>query len=247
MAKRRSFNTTEENTSTEVTPVEVTESVEEVIETSTLTEPTEVIETPIDTVEPEQVKEEIPAVTVEPEQVEEDKKSDPVNEVKAILAEPLPLEEKLSKIKSLGYTGYTTLIAKLEGYNDIMNPKGVGVTAKVGAGKNYDLYTTIKSVVNSPEFGAFKIKFDIINLMFKANSAGSFSKHNLQRYDLEWTWGSKSLATYQSLAHLISTLADKATRESMLKTKVSLNNALNKDMVELNDNSIEFIKRYYQM
>jgi len=76
--------------------------------------------------------------------------------------------------------------------------KNPNMVPQTGAAKQYDLLNTIKSVVNTEDYGNFKTKFDIVNLAFRELKDEAFYTGNLYRFDNFWTYGEKALADAQN-------------------------------------------------
>jgi hypothetical protein len=166
-------------------------------------------------------------------------------EVAALLKKPgVKIDDKLQTILEQGNTAYASLVGKLLTYAKDMSRKSPVQTATAGAAKNYDVYTTIKQVVETKDYNEFKVKFDIVNAVFKLHAEDAYSKFAMPRYDTDWKWGEKSLNTYLVLVSLIGGLCSKATRAEKLKTH-SVDKALEPSTVELKPTGIENIRKYY--
>jgi hypothetical protein len=166
-------------------------------------------------------------------------------EVAALLKKPgVKIDDKLQTILEQGNTAYASLVGKLLTYAKDMSRKSPVQTATAGVGKNYDVYTTIKQVVETKDYNEFKVKFDIVNAVFKLHAEDAYSKFAMPRYDTDWKWGEKSLNTYLVLVSLIGGLCSKATRAEKLKTH-SVDKALEPSTVELKPTGIENIRKYY--
>lgn len=162
-----------------------------------------------------------------------------------ILKSSESIKDKLKAITELkNDVVYKSLVNKLLSYNNKMFGT-MAVKPKDGAAANYDLFNLIKQVVSDSDFDTFKIKFNIINLMFLGYDKEAFSEQKLHRFDYEWKWGKESLTTYQHLITMIAMLANKSTREQHI-SKGILNRALNKDVIGLNETAIQNIIKYYQ-
>lgn len=162
-----------------------------------------------------------------------------------ILKSSESIKDKLKAITELeNDLTYKSLVNKLLSYNNKMFGT-MAIKPKDGAAANYDLFNLIKQVVSDNDFNTFKIKFNIINLMFLGYDKEAFSEQKLHRFDYEWKWGKESLTTYQHLITMISMLANKSTREQHI-SKGILNRALNKDVIGLSETAIQNIIKYYQ-
>jgi hypothetical protein len=218
---------TEEAGSTEQT---VTEEVEET---------TEIAQPPIE----EELKVEETGVVPKPTPVETKLLS--VSDIDAIVKDnSLRIEEKLALIASNSTPDFSILVSKLLGYEENMNRKAVFKSETVSVGNNFDLLSVLTSVVGTSDFAAFKVKFDIVNLVFQRYSGSAYSAVSLHRFDTAWTFGDARLKTYQMFATVISSLCNKDTRASELK-RLDLKLALSKDKTNLSDTAISNIVRYY--
>jgi len=154
------------------------------------------------------------------------------------------VEGKLNLIMDKGVPVFKNLVAKLVAYNEKMKT-GI-IDEKSGAAKQYDLFHTIKSVVETDEYDLFKTKFDILNLMFMVKKDEAFNKYAIFRFDTKWTWSKKDLAALQNLSIVISELANLATRKANLK-KIDISKALDRNVINLSQKGIDNIQKYYNM
>jgi hypothetical protein len=196
----------------------------------------------------EQPKEEVKEVEQEEEQVEEAQKSKPkvdasqldVNTekyVNEVINKSKTLDELL---EGLGKSPLTKSVAnRLKLYKDAMDPSRV-VNPKEGAGKNYDLYTLLISIIKNSDQRAFNIGFKVINKVFILGKNDVFNPINLSRFDYEWRWGEKTKSQYEKLIELIATLANPANRKLIGKT-ISLETAIE----GLSDIAKENLTRFY--
>jgi hypothetical protein len=154
-------------------------------------------------------------------------------------------KEKIEKLAAEATMAYASVASKILGYDQIMNPK-VPVTEVAGVAKQYDLLNTLKSVINTEDYKQFKLKFDIVNLGFRAYGKDSFDEFMLFRFDQKWRWSKKDLTTSQHLATLISQLCDLSTRAENLK-KIDIDRALDASQITLTETGISNLKKYYTM
>lgn len=222
--------TTEETTpdtevNTEVPPVD-TETTEEPIPEET---PEEVIPTPEETAT-------VPA-SVLPGVLD-------IDGVKKVLSDNTSLKEKLDTIAKQALPKLSMLVVKLLGYNETMRAEVID--SKVGAPKQYDLYNTLMSVINTVDYNEFKVKFDVVNTVFLAYKDESFKDVKLFRFDNKWTWGSKELITFHHLITIITILADLSKRKENLK-KIDMVKALDSTETGITAAVSENIQKYYNM
>ena len=132
-------------------------------------------------------------------------------------------------------------------YNTTMDPNlEESLSDEKGAAKSYNLYILIKDALEQEDYAAFKVKFDIINMIFTNYSATAFDEFALFRYDQAWMnkWGETSLTTFQNLCTLICTLCDIKTRAANLDS-IDLDSALDSKKIELTETAINNIRKYY--
>ena len=117
------------------------------------------------------------------------------------------------------------------------------VTETEGGRFNTRLYNNLISTLRDPDDGIFKIKFDIINLIFKNGSKDAFNEFRLCRFSDKQQISEKQLTTYHRLAVLIHSLADAATRDINKKSLAGFGN----NGTELNEQDVSRLKRYYSL
>jgi hypothetical protein len=249
MGKNRNSNT---NTSTTevVEPVESTE------------------ETPVDTQEPETTPEvvvdEQPEVT--PEVIEEQPEETPeetpeekpetqntgtedetpevaVNswdDVKSVIAMKTSVDNKLEILSTCGFKPVELFVAFYMDYGKTMGPK---VNEQEGARFNTRLYNNLITTLREQDDAVFKIKFDLINLIFRNGAKDAFNEFRLCRFSDLQKISEKQLTTYHRLVVLIFSLADASTRAKNKKPLAGFS-ASN---TELNDNDVSRLKRYYEL
>jgi hypothetical protein len=204
-------------------------------------ETTETEQPPVTEVEQPKEEETVTQTQSTPEAV----KTLSVSDIDAIVKDnSLRVEEKLALIASNSTPDFSILVSKLLGYEENMNRKAVFKSETVSVGNNFDLLSVLTSVVGTSDFAAFKVKFDIVNLVFQRYSGSAYSAVSLHRFDTAWTFGDARLKTYQMFATVISSLCNKDTRASELK-RLDLKLALSKDKTNLSDTAISNIVRYY--
>ena len=247
MGKNRNSNT---NTSTAevVEPVESTE------------------ETPVDTQEPETtpevVVEEQPEVTPEPEVIEEKPEETPEekpetqntgeedelpevsinswDDVKSVIAMKTSVDNKLEILSTCGFKPVELFVAFYMDYGKTMGPK---VNEQEGARFNTRLYNNLITTLREQDDAVFKIKFDLINLIFRNGAKDAFNEFRLCRFSDLQKISEKQLTTYHRLVVLIFSLADASTRAKNKKPLAGFS-ASN---TELNDNDVSRLKRYYEL
>ena len=193
----------------------------------------------------EETKPTIQAPVVEDEEAEVAPKLDAKEVASIITHADYTGKQKIQKIFDEGQVGFSSIASKIIGYDQIMNPK-TPVTELAGVAKQYDLLNTLKSVINTEDYKQFKVKFDIINLGFRAYNKDAFDEFMLFRFDQKWKWSKKDLTTFQHLSSIISQLCDLTTRANNLK-KIDINRALDASEITLSETGISNLKKYYTM
>ena len=171
-----------------------------------------------------------------------------LDELKGIMANSdIPLKDKMEIFKSRGPVEQRVIISKVADYCDKMAPKNGIVNPDFGASQNFDLLNVILEVVNFEDTERFKINFDMINAMFLTNNKEDDALHwvSVQRFDLQWKYGSRALTTYQNLVHIISTLCDLTTRPQLVDG-IDFDKALDKTTTLINDVAKANIVGYYK-
>jgi len=170
-----------------------------------------------------------------------------IEDVASYLQDPnIDIEDKLNVMASNAPIAVRSILGTLLGYlkeGDITTPdRGEEYTL----GMLYNVYTVIKSIVETADDTEFRVKMDILNLIVLNNKdAGrAFNELRLLRYDYLWHWGVTSLHTYQVLVSVICGLADLSTREEMLK-RIDLSSELMTSGTELSSEHVERFVRYY--
>jgi len=110
----------------------------------------------------------------------------------------------------------------------------------------YNLYTTIKSVIECDDNGIFRTNMDIISLVIMSNNkpGEAFNELRLLRYDYLWSWGDSSLRTHQILTTIMCHLANKSTRVEALK-RMDLGSETLQTKTELAPEHIARFVQYY--
>jgi hypothetical protein len=203
--------TTEEEVVNEQPEVVVEETKEEVIEEpAPVVEETkpEVTETPVNTTA--ETKEETPVV----------------EEVKVIGFADIPMLLGRSDIGMIakfelmakdGDTDVKKVVSKLLGFHQETNTKAPFKGIAHLAGKNYDLFNTIKSVLEIKDQNKFKASFDLVNLFFKTFAKDSYNEFRLRTGVESWKWGETSFKNYSNLVTVICVLCDAGARKKNIK------------------------------
>jgi len=166
------------------------------------------------------------------------------DDIKKVIIDPtLSGKEKLTKIANHAMTAHASVASKLLGYNQFMY-KNPNMVPQTGAAKQYDLLNTIKSVVNTEDYGNFKTKFDIVNLAFRELKDEAFYTGNLYRFDNFWTYGEKDLTSFQHILLILTTLADAQNRQQNIK-KIDMSRALSPDDTTFTPTAVSNINKYY--
>lgn len=171
-----------------------------------------------------------------------------LDELKEIMgSEDIPLADKMELFKNRGPVEQRVLISKIADYCVKMAPKNGVVSGDFGASQNFDLLNTILEVVNFEDTERFKINFDMINAMFLVNNKEEDALHwvSVQRFDLQWKYGTRALTTYQNLVHIITTLCDLTTRPDLVEG-IDFDKALDKTTTMINDVAKANIVGYYK-
>ncbi len=154
------------------------------------------------------------------------------------------VKNKVAELTESNDPAIKNLMNSLKSYGDEVGPGAVNKGPKFVASKNYALYMTLKSVVETKDIKEFTAKMDAVSIVFKDQTKGAFDEFRLHRYDQQWTWGKKSLTTYQNLVTVICTLCDASKRKDAIKL-VDLDKAFDVSQVSLSEDGISNIKRYY--
>jgi len=166
-----------------------------------------------------------------------------VDAIAELLTQPgMTIHDKLVNISRNGVPTISKVASKLIDYNTELNPAQPARDTKFLANKNYDLYNTIKSVIETPDYATFKLRFDIVNLAFKAFGKEAFNEYLLRRGVESWTWGTKSFNTYTSIVSAVAILCDLSTRSKNV-SKIDFKKLLNDSTI--NELGRENIKKYY--
>jgi len=169
--------------------------------------------------------------------------TDPINsweDVATFLTKPYTAKEKILHLSKCDFLAASTFVSFFIDYG---NKMGGAMEPVAGGRQNSRLYSQLIKAVNEKDETLFKIKFDLINLVFKENVNDSFSEFKLCRYSADQTDTALVLNTYHILSVIISSLADLAIRK---KNKTAFTSFTGKDTV-LTDANISRIKRYYEM
>lgn len=154
------------------------------------------------------------------------------------------MRERLQSIATSGVMEARLLVSKLLTYNENMWSRVAA--ADKGAGYNYDLYNFLLDVMNTGNYNVFKIKMDIISIIFKEFANEGYAEQMLHRFDTEWEkrWGKQSLTTYQNMITVVAMLSDMSTRKKNME-RISLDLALTKKDTFFSDTVIANLKKYY--
>lgn len=167
-----------------------------------------------------------------------------LDDVKTLLNdEKISATEKLELLKNSDFE-QVQFVKSLIKYN---NDMGNGVTAPTelnGANNNRSLFVQLMKIIDEIDYTVFKVKFDIVNLVFLVFSDDAYNEFKLHRYDLKWSGTSKNLKTYQKLVTVISTLCDKTTRKEQLQ-RVSLSKMIDPESTTFTDVARSNILRFY--
>jgi len=247
MAKRKPKSQVDEPTAVvEETPVTTQE--ETVNETSSVVE-----EQPsTEPVEEQQVTVEVPDVTEDPEiqqdleEIIDASKSELGDkEVNDVLSHPdMHGADKIAKIAAEGATEFSMAASSIVSYIDAVDESKPFVSAANIANKNYNLYNAIRQIVNTEDQANFQTKMRILTNAFVTHKDGAFNEFKLHRYDYAWSWGDKSLKTYQHLIVLFTSLSDLSTRASEIK-KLDMNAVLDSGVIDLPVDTCDRLKRYF--
>jgi hypothetical protein len=167
-----------------------------------------------------------------------------ITEVRKVIADESigDMRARLRELVKNGPTVAKLLLAKLLGYADAMS--ATVIDSKIGAGRNYDLYNTLIGVLAEEDQAMFKLKFDIVNLVFKEYRSESFNDVKLHRFDKEWPRDTTTLNTYQNLVTVITALCDLNDRVKQMKL-ISFDKAFDITTTTFTPDMISAVKRYY--
>lgn len=167
-----------------------------------------------------------------------------VEDIKNILTSPdMDLTKKIDTLaKSDGEL--VKFVNVMVEYNDKMKIETKNIDPNEGANQNYRLYTRLMKICRTNQYEEFKILFDVVNYIFYLYREEGYKDVYLHRFDINWTWGSKKLKTYQNLVTMLSVLCDRATRKNYINS-ISLNKVLDLDKTEFTEVAVNNIRRYY--
>lgn len=199
-------------------------------------------ETPVTPVKEEKLNPVTAPTTIEKKQ---ENSNSSISSVTSILENgSLSNEEKLNAIVAANVPGIG-FVKNLLTYQNEMSMNSVLPSEQSGADKNRSLFFKLMNVLDEEDFSIFKIKFDIVNLVFLTYKNDSFDEFKLHRFDLKWTGGQKQLKTYQRLVTVISSLCDKTKRAEQLKS-ISLSKMVDADNTTFSETNRRNILSYYQ-
>lgn len=157
----------------------------------------------------------------------------------------LEFEEKIAIVAKNGPEFAREVVEKLNEYEEYMgvNNKEV-IDETTGGAKNYELFLTIRRIVESKNNDEFQALFSLINLYFKQYRNSAFKEVSLHRFDRQWPGGDKNLVSYQLITTCIYILADILTRASNLK-RVDFNTVFDKEKTIYQDYTAQSIIKYY--
>lgn len=153
-------------------------------------------------------------------------------------------EQKVEAIDKSGVEA-VGFIKNLIAYQNELSFKAIGLTDVQGASKNRILFFKLLQILDVEDYATFKIKFDVVNLVFLTYKEDAFNEFKLHRFDLKWTGGIKELKTYQKLVTVISALCDKSKRAEQLKT-ISLSKMVDANTTVFSETHRRNLLQYYQ-
>lgn len=233
----------DESTGTK-TPIEPdSESGDEVTDPAPIADATPEVVTPKTKPEVKVPEVKVPATKPVPEVKSKELTIDNVN---ILLKTPgKTIKQKLQEISENGPVALRSLISKLDMHNEQCGPKAADRGLPFLAGRHYDLYNTLKQVVETKDQKQFTVKMDIVNLMFLQYKDEAFKDVKLTRGDFYWQWGEKSLETYINLVTLICNLANLETRAKTAKNLISPEKATDIETTTLSEVAVANIRKYY--
>lgn len=134
----------------------------------------------------------------------------------ALRSDSLTFEDKVALTKTRGPSLAVTTLTRLLSYEKVMNSSNRSLTSADGAAKNYELYMTIRTVLELTENDKFQALFTLVNLVFKQYADDAFSAIRLNRFDREWTGGDRNKYSFQNMTTLLTMLCDVMKRASNL-------------------------------
>lgn len=155
----------------------------------------------------------------------------------------IDLKTKLVRICESN-TKYANLAKSLKQYQEQMSEHAVLPTREDGAAINYNLYAKLISVCEESVYSEFKIKFDIVNLVFLLYKNDAYSEFKLFRFSNDWKYGTEKYKTYRAICIIICILCDFKTRAEELR-KISFTGTLTQEGTKFTETSINNIRRYY--
>ena len=166
-------------------------------------------------------------------------------DVTKLLNDPeLSITQKLGIISTDGVMDFKMLAANILSYHEFTTNETAHISGAHIAGKNYNLYSAIKQVIETEDNDIFEVKMRMLTSAFIEFKDSSLNEFSLNRYDHNWSWGDKSMKTYQHLVLLFSSLSNLATRKNELK-KIDLDAMLDTGIIDINTESCDRLKRYF--
>jgi len=172
---------------------------------------------------------------------------DTTAEIAAYLATPdIKVAVKLEEIAARGDLAYRSMVGTLLTHAADFGKGKPEQTPEFVLNKIFNLYNSMKAIVETPDNAEFRTKMDILNLVFinNSNPGDAFHLTKLLRYDYMWQWGAETLKTHQILCVVISALANRSTRETEIK-RININNSFARDGLSITQDTIERLIRYY--
>jgi len=170
-----------------------------------------------------------------------------LDEVSQYLTKPnVSIKEKLEYLTlNAGSSVKGTLTALSDFANDF-GVDGPEQEALRVASAHYTIYNTLLEVIRSEDNALFKVKLDLVCLYFMTygTAADAFAPTRMMRYDYEWKWGDNALETYHALVMVFASLSDRSKRAAELE-RIDLNSALIRDKLELTQDEIDRLIRYF--
>jgi len=170
-----------------------------------------------------------------------------LEEVSQYLTKPnVSIKEKLAH---MAVNAGSSVKGTLTALSDFANDFGVDGPEQEAlriSSAHYTVYNTLLEVIRSEDNAMFKVKLDLVCLYFMAygTAADAFTPTRMMRYDYEWKWGDNALETYHALVMVFASLSDRSKRAAELE-RIDLNSALIRDKLELTQDEIDRLIRYF--
>lgn len=165
---------------------------------------------------------------------------------KVLRSEDLTFADKVALVKSRGQGLAVTTLTRLLSYETVMNSSNKTLTAAVGAAKNYELYMSLRTVLELTDNDKFQALFTLVNLVFKEYADDAYSSVKMNRFDREWSGGDRNKYSFQNITTLLTMLCNVLKRASNLN-KIDFTVVFDKEKTVFTDRVRESVIKYYTL